>query len=146
MVDISGKDVVLRVARACGSIKLREGTINLIREGRIPKGDVATATTIAAINAVKETPRLLPYCHPIPVESVKVKMDVDPESSRVKVCVEVKARARTGVEMEALTGVMAALLNVWDMVKAIEKDESGNYPETVIEEVRVVEKVKKPGE
>lgn len=142
MVDISGKDVVLRRAKACGTIKLRPGTIKLIVEGRVPKGDVTTATTVAAMNAVKETPRLLPYCHPIPVESVKVKMNVNEDSNTVEVCVEVKARARTGVEMEALTGVMAALLNIWDMVKAFEKDESGNYPDTFISSVRVVEKVK----
>ncbi len=144
MVDISSKEVILRRARACGTIKLRPSTIKLIMEGKVPKGDVATASTVAAINAVKDTPRILPYCHPILIESVKTQIDVDAKTSTVKVCVEVKARARTGVEMEALTGVMAALLNIWDMVKAFEKDETGNYPETIIKDVRVIEKVKSP--
>lgn len=146
MVDISGKEPVLRQATACGTIKLRPSTVKLILEGKIPKGDVFTATTVAAVNAVKDTPRILPYCHPIPIESVRVHFSIDDGSGAVNVCVDVKARARTGVEMEALTGVMAALLNVWDMVKAFEKDETGNYPETVIREVRVVEKVKSTGD
>lgn len=144
MVDISGKGATLRRARACGSIKLRPSTVKLIAEGKVPKGDVITASTIAAINAVKDTPKILPYCHPIPIESVKVRIQVNTEASEVSVCVEVKARARTGVEMEALTGVTVALLNIWDMVKAFEKDETGNYPQTMIKDVRVIEKVKSP--
>lgn len=140
MVDVSGKSVVLRVARACGLIRLKPSTIELIRRGRVPKGDVATATAIAAANAAKETWRILPYCHPIPVEHVSTTLEYGEDW--VKVCVEVKATAKTGVEMEALTGVSIALLNIWDMVKFAEKDERGQYPATRIEWIRVEEKRK----
>jgi len=114
----------------------------MIVEKKLPKGDPETASTVAALNAVKDTPRILPYCHPIPIESVKVRFEYDEDTSTVKVCVEVKAHSKTGVEMEALTGVTVALLNLWDMVKAFEKDERGQYPFTAIEEVVVVSKVK----
>ena len=142
-VDISEKPVVERVAVACGRLRVRPETFKLIVGKRLPKGDPETASTIAALNAVKETPRLLPYCHPIPIESVKVRFGYNEESSSVEVCVEVKANAKTGVEMEALVGVSAALLNLWDMVKAFEKDEAGQYPYTAIENVVVKSKVKR---
>jgi len=141
MIDISNKPDVVRVAIAEGSIRLRPETIKLIQEGKIEKGDVAEAAKIAAILAVKNTPSILPYCHPVPITSVKV--DVDYDRDLVKVIVEVKTTYKTGVEMEALTGVTAALLTIWDMVKKYEKDEEGQYPHTRIVDVRVVKKIKK---
>lgn len=140
MIDISNKPEVVRVAIAEGSIRLQPETIKLIQEGKIEKGDVVEAAKIAAILAVKNTPNILPYCHPIPITSVKV--DVGYDRDLVKVIVEVKTTYKTGVEMEALTGVTAALLTIWDMVKKYEKDEEGQYPHIRIVDVRVVKKIK----
>jgi len=140
MVDISGKFEVEREARARGVIRLRRRTLNAIKAGEVEKGDIAEAAKIAAIMAVKNTPLLLPYCHTLPVTGVDV--NVQTVRDGVEVEVQVKAVARTGVEMEALCGVSAALLCVWDMVKALEKDESGQYPHTEIRTVRVAEKHK----
>ncbi len=141
MVDITGKKEVYREATAYGRIRLREETVARIREGRVEKGDVEAVARVAAILAVKKTPEVVPLCHPIPITGVEVEIRV--RDSWVEVWVTVRTTARTGVEMEALTGVSAALLAVWDMVKKYEKDEKGQYPDTVIEEVRVVEKVKR---
>lgn len=140
MVEVGGKPEVLRVARARGLIRLREETVRRILEGRVEKGDPLAVAQVAAILAVKKTPEIVPLCHPIPITGVKVDFDV--RDREVEVTVEVRAVARTGVEMEALTGVMAALLAIWDVVKAYEKDERGQYPETEIYGVKVLEKVK----
>ncbi len=140
MVDITPKRYVLRVAKARGRIKLRRETIKLIKERRVEKGDVITVTKIVAMNAVKRTSELLPFCHQIEITHVDV--DVRLSDDYVEVEVTVKSVARTGVEMEALIGVSMALLNVWDMVKKYEKDETGNYPWTRISDIIVVEKVK----
>ena len=142
MVDITTKEIVRREAVAEGFIKLRNETIRRVREGRIEKGDVFSVAAIAAIMAVKNTPNIVPLTHNIPITSVKVNYEVMNEG--IKVIVTVKTDAKTGVEMEALTGVMAALLAIWDMVKKYEKDERGQYPWTRITDVRVVSKVKKP--
>jgi len=83
---------------------------------------------------------LIPLCHPIPITGLDVFFDL--EGGRVRATVTVTSVGKTGVEMEALTGVGVALLNVWDMVKYLEKDEAGNYPETEIEEIRVLQKRK----
>ncbi|MCD6278465.1 MAG: cyclic pyranopterin monophosphate synthase MoaC [Desulfurococcales archaeon] len=141
MIDISSKDVVFREARAEGYIRLREETIRLIREGKIEKGDVFTIAKVAAIQAVKKVPEVLPLCHNIPITFVDVKFQVV-SRKRVRVEAIVRTSARTGVEMEALTAVVVALLNVWDLVKKYEKDEGGQYPWTVIEGVRVTSKIK----
>ena len=140
MVDITGKPEVYREARAEGFIKLRSSTIKAIEEGKVPKGDVLTVARIAAINAVKMTPRLIMLSHPIPITGVDV--DIEPSSSSIKVSVTVKSESKTGVELEALIGVAAALINIFDMVKPLEKDEHGVYPETLIYGIRVVSKVK----
>jgi len=140
MVDITSKRMVHREATAYGRIKLKEETLEAIRSGKVKKGDVFTVARIAAIQAVKDTPKIIPLCHPIPITGIDVSFDLSDDS--VSVTVTVRTIAQTGVEMEALSGVMAALLNIWDMVKYLEKDESGNYPLTKIEEVRVLKKVK----
>lgn len=140
MVDITEKPVVRRRAIATGTIRLKESTIDTVRSGSVQKGDVLTTARIAAILAVKDTPRIIPMCHPIPITSVDVDFSV--KESSIEARVTVTSFAKTGVEMEALSGVSVALLNIWDMVKSLEKDETGNYPATVIEEIRVVEKQK----
>jgi len=140
MVEIGGKPDVLRIAKARGIIRLRESTVQRILKGEIKKGDVVSVAQLAAIMAVKKTPEIVPLCHPIPITGVDVNFSF--EENRVIVEVEVRSVGKTGVEMEALTGVSAALLAVWDMVKTYEKDEKGQYPYTIIEEIKVVSKVK----
>ena len=140
MVEIGGKPDVLRIAKARGIIRLRESTVQRILKGEIKKGDVISVAQLAAIMAVKKTPEIVPLCHPIPITGVDVNFNF--EGNRVIVEVEVRSVGKTGVEMEALTGVSAALLAVWDMVKVYEKDEKGEYPYTVIEEIKVLKKIK----
>lgn len=140
MVDITDKPPVFRRARASGTILLKATTVEAIKSGQIKKGDVISTARLAAILAVKDTPRLIPMCHPIAITGLDVDFEI--EQRRVRVTVTVSSEGKTGVEMEALTGVSAALLNVWDMVKYLEKDGTGNYPETEIEEIRVIEKKK----
>ena len=140
MVDITSKPLVYRRATATGSIRLKESTLQAMRSGEIKMGDPLASARLAAILAVKETPRLIPYCHPIPITGLEVRFEL--EEMGIKATVTVTSFGRTGVEMEALTGVSVALLNIWDMVKYLEKDKTGNYPETEIEGIRVLEKRK----
>ena len=140
MVDISEKPGVSRVARASGRIRLKPGTLQKIKAGEVPKGDVLAVAQTAAILAVKRTPELVPLTHPIPITGTDVDFKLEKEG--VRVSVEVKSTGQTGVEMEALAGVASALLTVWDMVKGLEKDEAGQYPTTSIEDIRVLKKVK----
>ncbi|MCY0873597.1 cyclic pyranopterin monophosphate synthase MoaC [Acidianus infernus] len=140
MVDISEKQPVLRIAVAEGYIKLKKETINKIKRGEIEKGDVITVAKVAGIMAAKKTPEILPMCHPIPLESINV--DVELEEDKVRVKTEVKAHYKTGVEMEALTATSVALLTIWDMVKKYEKNEEGQYTTTQIDGIKVVNKLK----
>ena len=140
MIDISGKEVVHREAEATGRINLKIDTIEKIRSGEIKKGDPLPAAEIACILAVKKTPDILPLCHPIPITSVDAEFHV--ADDYIEARCRVTADYKTGVEMEALTGVAAALLTIWDMVKYLEKDEDGLYPSTVITDVKVTEKRK----
>ena len=140
MVDVTGKPQVYREATASGEIVLRPETVQRIRERRVEKGDVEAVASVAAVMAAKEASRIIPLAHPVPITGVDVKFDYDRD--RVRVTVTVRTKAETGVEMDALTGLMAALLTVWDMVKQYEKDEGGQYPWTYITNVRVLRKVK----
>ncbi|MEM2419913.1 MAG: cyclic pyranopterin monophosphate synthase MoaC [Candidatus Bathyarchaeia archaeon] len=141
MVDITGKPKVFREATAVGRIKLKPETINLIRGGKIEKGDPIYTAKIAGTLAAKETSILIPFCHPLPLTNVKVDIEIVDDVT-VQVSSTVKTEAQTGVEMEALVATAVSLLTVWDMVKQYEKDEMGQYPFTVIENIRVVRKVK----
>lgn len=141
MVDVSDKPEVFREATATGTIRLKAETIRLIREGKIEKGNPFYTAQIAGVLAAKKTSSLIPLCHPLPLTNVKVEINILDES-KVHVSATVKARAQTGVEMEALTATAVALLTVWDMVKQYEKDEFGQYPFTAIENICVVKKVK----
>lgn len=140
MIDITQKPHVPRTATAKGFIRLKKDTIEKIKSGKIPKGDVLTVAQTAAIMAIKQTPQLLPMTHQIPITSAGVEFELGGEGVSVKV--EVKSTGQTGVEMEALVGVTNALLTIWDMVKGLEKDEAGQYPTTAITEIRVTEKMK----
>jgi cyclic pyranopterin phosphate synthase len=140
VVDIGGKPIVHRRAIATGLVHLSPTSKEAISSGSVKKGDVFEASTIAAIQAVKETPRIIPHCHPIPLESCKV--DWAWEELALRCTVTVSAHYRTGIEMEALTGVSAGLLCALDMVKSFEKDENGQYPTTRISDILVLEKHK----
>jgi len=122
MIDVTEKEESVRLAFASGKIKLSQKVLNLILDNKIEKGNVWETARIAAIMAVKRTPEIIPLCHPLRITSVNVEFFVESEESSVKVEVSVKAKDRTGVEMEALHGVTAALLTIYDMVKMYEKD------------------------
>jgi cyclic pyranopterin phosphate synthase len=140
MVDISHKVESLRSARAVGSIKLKSSTINKIREGTVEKGNVLLTARIAATLAVKNTPNVIPMCHSVPITDVDTEFEIGRD--RMTAYVTVKSIGKTGVEMEALHGLSVALLTIWDMVKSSEKDDIGNYPETLIDRIQVEFKVK----
>ena len=140
IVNIGSKPVVERRATAKGRVILNQDTKAAIVSGGIKKGDVLEASTIAAIQAVKDTPRIIPHCHPIPLEGTSV--DWSWEDTSLWCTVTVSAHYKTGIEMEALTGVAAGLLCAFDMVKSLEKDDDGQYPVARISDLEVVEKFK----
>ena len=145
MIDVGEKPIVLREAEAEGTIHLSGETIQAIRSGKIRKGDPRPVAEVAGIQAAKQTSGLIPHCHQVPLDTVDIGFTVLDRS--VKASCRVKARARTGVEMEALVGVTMALNTIWDMVKYLEKDEKGQYPGTHMGDIRVVRKRKgEPGE
>ena len=134
MVDIGGKDIQQRIAKATGHITLNPETIKLIRENLIKKGDVLTVAQIAGINAAKQTSLLIPLCHNIVLDKVAVEPTLT--KTGVTVVSEIRCSGRTGVEMEALTAVTVALLTIYDMCKAVDKN-------MIIGNVELIEKVKK---
>lgn len=140
IVEIGSKPIVERRATATGLLNLTQQSTEAIQNKAVKKGDVLEASTIAAIQAVKETPRIVPHCHPIPLEGCKVNWSW--EGNSLRCTVQVSAHYKTGIEMEALTGVSAGLLCALDMVKSMEKNEQGQYPETSISDIVVVEKYK----
>jgi cyclic pyranopterin phosphate synthase len=141
MVDVSGKAEIFREATATGTIRLKPETVNLIKEGKIVKGNPLYTAKIAGVLAAKKTSGLIPLCHPLPLTSVEVEAKIL-DKSTVEVSSTVKAKAQTGVEMEALTATSVGLLTIWDMVKQYEKDANGQYPTTAIENIRVIRKLK----
>jgi cyclic pyranopterin phosphate synthase len=140
MMNIADKKTVYRESQASGWIELSENTMELIKRKEIKKGDALMVAEITAIQAIKNTPNLIPHCHQILVQSVEVNYEILPNG--IKVIISVAAFGQTGVEMEALTGVSIALLTLWDMVKYLEKDEHGQYPHTFIHDIQVDYKVK----
>jgi len=131
MVDVSGKDVTARQARASGRVLLSAAAIAALRAGEVPKGDALAVARIAGIQGAKRTPELVPLCHPIAVHAVTVDLTVADDAVLIEAAV--RTADRTGVEMEALTSVTVAALALIDMVKAID-------PAAVISDVRVEEK------
>ncbi len=140
MVDVGDKKIVRRTATAEGTLLLKESTIKAILSGTVKKGDVASASKLAGIQGAKATSSMLPLCHQIPLSSVEI--EIEPEGDRVTCRCTVSADYKTGVEMEALVGVTVALLNAWDMVKYLEKDKAGQYPDTRLRDIRVLHKHK----
>lgn len=120
MVDVSAKPQSARSAVASGEIRLRKETIDLIEANEIAKGDVIATAKIAGIQAAKQTSDLIPLCHTLPLGEVKIDIVTSPDSA--KVTCSAKTVAQTGVEMEALIGVSVALLTIYDMCKAVDKE------------------------
>ena len=140
MVEVGEKPDQKRRAVAEGSIFLDEHTIRLIQNEEIKKGNVLTTSQIAAIQAVKNTSSIIPLCHPLSLTGIEVDFNV--KSNEIIVTCSVNTLGKTGVEMEAITGVSVALLTIWDMVKAVEKDDDGQYPNTRIGDIKVIRKEK----
>ncbi len=140
MVDVGSKPDSKRRAVAAGTIRLQASTIGAIQADELGKGDVLATARIGAIQAVKHTWETIPMCHQIPITNVETDFSVGTEQIELRVAVE--TTGKTGCEMEALEGVTTGLNVIWDMCKAVEKDSTGQYPDTAIETVRVVDKRK----
>ena len=121
MVDVSGKDVTARIATAEGHVRMAPETLAMITENRAKKGDVLAVAQLAGIMGAKETARLIPLCHPLPITKVALTLEPDESLPGVQITATVKTTGQTGVEMEALTAVSVAALTVYDMVKAVDK-------------------------
>ena len=133
MVDVGAKTDQKRVAKATGHITLMPETIKLIQDNSMKKGDVLTIAEIAGIQGGKKTSDLIPLCHPLQITKIDVKAVVD--ETGVRVNAEARCVGKTGIEMEALTAVSVALLTVYDMCKAVDKEMN-------VDEVKLVEKTK----
>ena len=121
MVDVSDKEITTRIAIASGEIHMLENTLQHIQQGKLKKGDVLAIADVAAIMGAKKTPDLIPMCHPLMLSGIDVSFIELTETYGLKVEVSVKCKGKTGVEMEALTAVSAALLTIYDMCKAVDK-------------------------
>jgi cyclic pyranopterin phosphate synthase len=141
MVDVGDKPDTARRAVARGEIMLEPTTIDAIRADGIEKGDVLAVARVGAIQAVKHTWETIPMCHQIPITNVDTDFELGED--HVSLTVAVETTGKTGCEIEALEGVTTGLNTVWDMVKAAEKNEAGQYPGTRISDVEVVTKEKR---
>ena len=133
MVNVGEKNPTVRTAAAAGRVLVSRQTFDLIKTGGMKKGDVLTVAQIAGIMGAKRTPDLIPMCHPILLDGVRLHLSLDEEHCAVEIRAEVSCSGRTGVEMEALTAVSTAALTVYDMCKAVQKD-------MVIDQIRLVSK------
>jgi cyclic pyranopterin monophosphate synthase len=140
-VDVSSKPISYRRATATGFIKLKPSTLKVVRKGEIEKGDPLSLARLTGVVAAKRTSDMLALCHPLRLDATQVRAEM--VEGGIRVTATVVAKERTGVEMEALTAVSIALLNIWDVTKQYEKDSDGQYPSTRIEGIRVTSKVKR---
>ena len=120
MIDVGGKQVTARQAVARGRIVMQDTTFNMVRKATLPKGDALSAARVAGIMAAKETPRLLPLCHPLLIEDISVELIMDKKALAVDITATVKGSGKTGYEMEALMAVTIAALTIYDMCKGID--------------------------
>jgi cyclic pyranopterin phosphate synthase len=133
MVDVSEKEQTLRIAIARGEISLSLETLALVKEGKMKKGDVLAVARLAGIMAAKKTSDLIPLCHNIQLNQVKVDLEIKEALPGIEITCQIKTWDRTGAEMEALTGVSVAALTIYDMIKAVQKDARINH-------IRLIEK------
>ena len=121
MVDITGKSDTEREAVAKCLVRMRASTFELLKKGEVPKGDVLAVAQLAGIMAAKQTPQLIPLCHPILIGDVKIEFNLNEPDGTVGITATVKSLGKTGVEMEALTAVTVAALTIYDMCKAVDR-------------------------
>lgn len=133
MVDVGAKQITSRCAKASGVIRMKPATLKLLRSGKIKKGDALTVAKVAGILAVKKTPELIPLCHPLPLDQIDIQFSDLPGKKGIRIEVEVKTSAKTGVEIEALNGVLITALTIYDMAKSYD-------PAMAITGVRVIKK------
>lgn len=131
MVDVSGKEVTTRTAKAYGIIKMNPETVELIKSGGMKKGDVLSVAQVGGIMAAKRTSEIIPMCHPIMTSAIDINFIIN--DTFIEIYSTVKCKGETGVEMEALTAVSAAALTIYDMCKAVQKD-------MIIGEIKLLEK------
>lgn len=121
MVDVGEKPITRRQAVAKGRVLMQAATLKLLKQGKLPKGDVLAAARVAGIMAAKETHRLIPLCHPLLVEDINVEFSIDEKNTAVEVTATVKGSGKTGFEMEALTAVAISGLTIYDMCKTVDQ-------------------------
>ena len=121
MVDVSNKNETERIAIATGTVKASSETIELVKSGQIGKGDVLGVARVAGIMAMKNTSNLIPMCHPVMITGSSIDFEIDSEKNEIRITATSKVVHKTGVEMEALTGVSIAALTIYDMCKAVDK-------------------------
>ncbi len=121
MVDVSQKPDTQREAVAKGMVRMQASTFDLIKKGAIAKGDVLSVARLAGIMAAKQTPHIIPLCHPVLIEDIKIEFGLDEENSLVEITTTVRSMGKTGVEMEALTATAVAALTIYDMCKAVDR-------------------------
>jgi cyclic pyranopterin phosphate synthase len=121
MIDVGEKPVTRREAVAKGKVLMQAATLKLLKQGKLPKGDVLAAARVAGIMAVKETPRLIPLCHPLLIEDVIIEFSIDDKAAAVEIMTTVKGSGKTGFEMEALTAVAISGLTIYDMCKTVDQ-------------------------
>jgi cyclic pyranopterin phosphate synthase len=121
MVDVSGKPVTVRTARAEGRVRMSRDAFDLVRDNALEKGDVLGVARLAGIGGAKQTSTLVPLCHPLTLDHVDVVAELDPSLPGVRVEASIRVTARTGAEMEALTAVAVACLAVYDMAKSVDR-------------------------
>jgi len=120
MVDVNEKPVTVRQATAKGKVVMKSSTLNTIKKGGLPKGDVLAASKVAGIMAAKQTHSLLPLCHPLIIDNIDVELKLDEKASAVEITATVKGSGKTGFEMESLTAVTVSALTIYDMCKSID--------------------------
>jgi cyclic pyranopterin phosphate synthase len=133
MVDVSGKPDTQRKAVAKGTVRMGASTLGLLKKGKMAKGDVLAVAQLAGIMAAKQTPNLIPLCHPLLIGDIRIEFSLDEKNSTVEITTTVKSTGKTGVEMEALTATAVTALTIYDMCKAVD-------PGMRIENIRLVRK------
>jgi len=133
MVDVGEKPVTQREATARGAVKMQAATLEMIKQGKLTKGDVLAVAQVAGVMASKRTSDIIPLCHPLLIESTQVEFRMDESSSKVEITAQVRGAGKTGYEMEALTAVAVSALTIYDMIKA-------HDPRVTIEEIRLIKK------
>jgi cyclic pyranopterin phosphate synthase len=120
MIDVGSKQVTARQATAKGRVVMQEATFTMVKDSTLPKGDALATAKVAGIMAAKQTPSLLPMCHPLLIEDISIELAMDRKNSSVEISATVKGNGKTGFEMEALTAVSLAALTIYDMCKGVD--------------------------